>query len=53
MEKPVVIKSTVNYNQPSLPSLLTSYGFGDEADEEKRKASVITIFKENKGILKL
>ncbi|KAK3778922.1 hypothetical protein RRG08_013181 [Elysia crispata] len=37
MEKPVVIKSTVNYNQPSLPSLLTSYGFGDEADEEKRK----------------
>ncbi|RUS72875.1 hypothetical protein EGW08_019362 [Elysia chlorotica] len=37
MDKPVLVKSTVNYNQPSLPSLLTNYGFEDGIYEEKKK----------------
>ncbi|GFN84716.1 hypothetical protein PoB_001122200 [Plakobranchus ocellatus] len=37
MEKPVVLKSSINYNQPSLPFLLSNYGFGDGSNDEKQK----------------
>ncbi|GFR68243.1 hypothetical protein ElyMa_003727300 [Elysia marginata] len=36
VEKPL-LKSTINYNQPSLPSLLTNYGLGNEDGEDKKK----------------
>lgn len=36
IDKPLSLKSTINYNQPSLPSLLTNYGFGNEDEENKK-----------------